>query len=188
MNPAFAFFELLMIVTEKDTFRLSQLSSFFDTQPPFGPRNENLMDMLRSPAIAVPHSLGGQLEYIMEHWGHLLGKYFHRILRSLDVFKEEEKISFLGPGPTEVHRYRGTALEFEAEHFTPDKAWMPRLVLMAKNIYVWLDQISKQYKRPITKLHEIPDEEFDKKRLQRSWLMVLGTKPRVPEIKQMCGT
>ena len=141
--------------------------------------------MLRSPAIAVPHSLGGQLEYIMEHWGYLLGKYFYRILRSLDLFKEEEKISFSGPGPAEVHRYTGTTLEFEAEHFTADKEWMPRLVLIAKNIYVWLDQLSKQYKRTITKLNEIPDSEFDtlqKKRFQRSLAhRYLGAEPRFPE-------
>lgn len=196
MNPAFSpFFELFDDVSlKKDTAYLqaiSTLRSFFDTRPPFGPRHQNLIEMLRSPAIASPHSLGGQLEYIMEHWGYLLGKYFHRILKSLDLFKEEEKFSFLGPGPAEVYRYTGTGLEFEAEHFTPDKEWMPRLVLMAKNIYVWLDQLSKQYKRSITKLHEIPDEEFDALR-QRGFrgLWLIGIWERSPasqRIKQMCG-
>ena len=195
-NPAFSpFFELFDDVSlKKDTAYLqiiSTLRSFFDTQPPFGPQHQNLIDMLRSPAIAVPHSLGGQLEYIMEHWGYLLGKYFHRILKSLDLFKEEEKFPFLGPGPAEVYRYRGTGLEFEAERFTPDKEWMPRLVLMAKNIYVWLDQLSKQYKRSITKLHEIPDEEFDTLRRRGfSGLWLIGIWERSPasqKIKQMCG-
>ena len=39
---------------------------------------------------------------------------------------------------------------------------MPNLVLIAKNIYVWLDQLSKQYRRSITKLDQVPDEEIDK--------------------------
>ena len=39
--------------------------------------------------------------------------------------------------------------------------WMPRLVLIAKNTYVWLDQLSKKYQRPITRLDQIPDEELD---------------------------
>ena len=194
MNPAFSpFLELFDDMSlKKDTAYLQTISllrSYFDTRPPFGPQIQNLIDMLRNPAVAVPHSLGGQLEYIMEHWGYLLGKYFHRILRSLDLFKEEEKIPFLGPGPAEVYRFTG--LELEAERFTPDKDWMPRLVLIAKNIYVWLDQLSKQYKRPITKLHEIPDGEFDI--LQRrgfTGLWLIGIWERSPasqRIKQMCG-
>ncbi len=194
MNPAFSpFFELFDDVSlKKDKVYLeiiSTLRAFFDSQPPFGPRHQNLIEMLRSPAIASPHSLGGQLEYIMEHWGYLLGKYFHRILKSLDLFKEEEKFPFLGPGPAEVYKYAG--LESETERFTPDKDWMPRLVLMAKNIYVWLDQLSKQYRRPITKLNEIPDEEFDTLRRRGfSGLWIIGIWERSPasqRIKQMCG-
>jgi glycosidase len=38
---------------------------------------------------------------------------------------------------------------------------MPSLVLLAKNAYVWLDQLSKKYRRPITHLNDIPDEELD---------------------------
>jgi glycosidase len=196
MNPAFSpFFELFDDSSlKKDTAYLqiiSALQSFFGTQPSFGPRHESLIEMLRSPAMAVPHSLGGQLEYIMEHWGYLLGKYFHRILRSLDLFKEEEKISFLGPGPAEAYRYIGTGLEFEAERFTPDKEWMPKLVLIARNIYVWLDQLSKQYKRSITKLNEIPDDEFDilrKRGFSGLWLIGIWERsPASQKIKQMCG-
>jgi hypothetical protein len=101
MNRAFSpFFELFDDTSlKKDTAYLQTISllrSYFDTCPPFGPQLQNLIDMLRKPAVAVPYSLGGQLEYIMEHWGYLLGKYFHRILRSLDLFKEEEKSPFLG--------------------------------------------------------------------------------------------
>ena len=194
MNPAFSpFFELFEDTTlKKDTAYLQAISglrSYFNTQPPFGPQHQNLVDMLRSPAIAVPHSLSGQLEYIMGHWGYLLGKYFHRMLRALDLFKEEEKIPFLGPGTAEVYKYTG--LESEPEQFTPDKEWMPRLVLIAKNIYVWLDQLSKEYGRYISKFNEIPDKELDtlqKRGFSGIWLIgVWERSPASQRIKQMCG-
>ena len=38
---------------------------------------------------------------------------------------------------------------------------MPRVVLMAKSTYVWLDQLSRSHGRPITTLDAIPDEELD---------------------------
>ena len=37
-----------------------------------------------------------------------------------------------------------------------DRDWMPRLVLMAKSTYVWLDQLSKQYGRHIGRLDADP--------------------------------
>ena len=138
---------------------LSLLHAYFETQPPFGPDQQNLIDMLRSPAIAIPHSLDGQLEYIRQRWGLLLGKYLYRLLSSLDLIKEEQKSIFFGPGPARVYDFTGA--EVEPERFSPDKDWMPSLVLMAKNAYVWLDQISKRYQRSITRLDQIPDEELD---------------------------
>ncbi len=164
VNPAFApFMELFDDSSlEKGSAYpeiIANLAEFFENQPGFGPENQILVDMLRSPAIAVPHSLSGQLEYIRTHWGYLLGKYLYRLLSSLDLIKEEEKAIFLGPGPSRVYDFTG--LELELERFSPDKDWMPNLVLLAKNSYVWLDQLSKKYKRAITRLDEIPDEELD---------------------------
>ena len=49
----------------------------------------------------------------------------------------------------------------EPENFTQDTDWMPNVVLIAKNIYVWLDQLSKKYQREIKRLEQIPDEELD---------------------------
>ena len=42
-----------------------------------------------------------------------------------------------------------------------DSAWMPRVVLIAKSTYVWLDQLSRPYGRDIRTLDAIPDEELD---------------------------
>jgi len=50
---------------------------------------------------------------------------------------------------------------YEPEKFTEDIHWMPNVVMIAKNTYVWLDQLSKKYGRAINKLDQIPDEELD---------------------------
>ena len=169
MNPAFSpFIELFDdSALEEDTSYLKiieALHSFFDHQPLFGPDHQNLVDMLRSPALAVPHSLSGQLEYIREKWGHLLGPYFLRLLSSLDLIKEEEiaelrRMAFWGRAPAEVYEFLG--MEEEPERFSFDLEWMPKLVLMAKNVYVWLHQLSRKYRRSIYRLDQIPDEELN---------------------------
>jgi glycosidase len=68
---------------------------------------------------------------------------------------------------------------------------MPRLVLMAKNSYVWLDQLSKKYQRSITKLNEIPDEELDflaQAGFTGLWLIGLWQRSKASEqIKRLCG-
>ena len=194
MNPAVSpFAELFDDSTlEKETAYpriIAGLHEFFNHQPTFGPESQNLVDMLRSPAIAVPHSLEGQLEYIRERWGYLLGKYLRRLLANLDLLKEEAKMGFAGPGPAVVYTYAG--LERELERFSADKDWMPRVVLMAKNSYVWLDQLSKRYERRIARLDQIPDEELDT--LARwgftgLWLIGLWERSRASQrIKQHMG-
>ncbi|HHN94144.1 MAG TPA: tetratricopeptide repeat protein, partial [Anaerolineae bacterium] len=193
-NPAFApFLELFddSGLRRGTAYRqmMDGLHTFFDTQPPFGPEEQNLIDMLRSPAIAVPHSLFGQLEYIRERWGYLVGKYVYRLLRSLDLIREEEKRAFAGPGPSRVYDF--AALEPDEERFSPDRDWMPNLVLLAKNTYVWLDQLSRQYGRPITRLDQVPDEELEtlaRRGFTGLWLIGLWERSRASRrIKQMCG-
>lgn len=137
------------------------LHAFFETQPAFGPDGQNLLDVLRAPALAHPHSLTDQLEFIRKRWSSMIANYLFRLLSSLDLIREEEKPVFGvgGPGPALVYEFRG--MEFEPENFSPDKDWMPQLVLLAKNIYVWLDQLSKKYQQEIRRLDQIPDSELD---------------------------
>ena len=52
---------------------INLIKDFFDTQPPFGPDNQNFLEMLQSLSIKEPHSIKGQLEYINERWGYLIG-------------------------------------------------------------------------------------------------------------------
>jgi glycosidase len=193
-NPAFSPYQELfddsLLVKETAYGKMIPLMhAFFETQPPFGPDNQNLIDMLRSPALNAPHSLTAQLEFIRQRWGSLLGKFLFRLLGSLDLIKEEEKAIFMGPGPARVVEFIGA--ELEPERYSQDKDWMPSLVLIAKNAYVWLDQLSKTYQRPIHHLDEIPDEELE--RLSKwgftgLWLIGLWERSEASKhIKQLRG-
>ncbi len=193
-NPAFSpyleFFDDSEL--EKETLYnqiITELRSFFKSQPTIGTEDQDLIEMLLSPAKAVPHSLTGQLEYIRTRWGLILGKDIYRLLSSLDLIKEDEKAIFMGPGPAYIYEFH--EMELEPENFSPDRDWMPRLVLIAKNAYVWLDQLSKKYKYSITRLDQIPDEELDQ--LARwgftgLWLIGLWERSLASQkIKQMRG-
>ncbi len=169
---------------------LRELYVFFDEQPKFGPDNQNLVDMLRAPALAHPYSLTDQLEFIRTRWSGILGQFLYRLLSSLYLVKEEEKLTFMGPGPTLIPVY-GRGAEAEIERFSADKDWMPRLVLMAKNSYVWLHQLSRKYQRAIIRLDQIPDEELDflaSCGFTGLWLIGLWERSEASaRIKQLCG-
>lgn len=170
---------------------IQQLELFFDTQPAFGPgeKKQPLPTLLKAPALAAPGSLSKQLIYIKENWTPYLGKYLYRLLTALDLMKEEEKFGGLGPGETPVYDFSGP---FDGhERFSRDHDWMPRLVLVAKSSYVWLDQLSKKYRSPITRLDQVPDEELDelaRRGFTGLWLIGLWERSRASrKIKQMCG-
>lgn len=177
---------------------LDAARAFFDTVPPFGPDRQNLIDMLRAPAVAVPQSLSGQLQYMQERWGLLLGKFLLRLLGSLDFLKEEGRLFWNkdhagagGVGGGYEHSLTFGGLDHEPERFSSDKDWMPRVILLAKSTLVWLDQLSKQYGRPITTLDAIPDQELDQmaaRGFNALWLIGLWERSIASKrIKQMCG-
>ncbi|MEW6717173.1 MAG: alpha-amylase family glycosyl hydrolase [Chloroflexota bacterium] len=168
---------------------LSQLQTFFKGQPPFGPQTQDLIEMLRSPALASPHSIRGQLEYILTYWGELLGSFLTNLLRGLDFIEEERRLRMLGPSLPKVPTF--AQLTDATVRYSPDSPWMSRLVLIVKHTYVWLDQLSRKYQRSINRLDEIPDEELD---TLASWgfngLWLIGLWERSPasrQIKTLCG-
>ena len=192
-NPAFQPFSELFDDNDlkKDTEYLEiidELKQYFNTQPSFGPDNQHLIDMLRSPAIIAPNSLQKQLEYIRDNWGYILGDFLQNILTALDFISEEKKSYGFGPGELKIPDYFG---EDEYERFSPDREWMSKVVMIAKNVYVWMDQLSKQYQRHIAHLSEIPDEELDKLAeygFTALWLIGLWERSKASkEIKRMCG-
>ena len=71
-NPAFSPFKELFddtIIGKETRYRKSMnaLYDFFAKAPFFGPDNQNLFEMLRTPAIKHPNSLTDQLEFIRRH-------------------------------------------------------------------------------------------------------------------------
>jgi glycosidase len=165
---------------------INEIKVFFESEPYFGPEDQNFLEMLGAVAQISPHSISDQLEFIHDKWGGLIGKYAFRILQALDLIKEEDKFRGLGPGKAQVYEY-----EDLPENYTPDRDWMPNVVMIAKNIYVWLDQLSKKYERQLNKLDQVPDEELE---LLTSWgfnaLWLIGLWERSTAsktIKKWCG-
>lgn len=204
INPAFSPFKELFDDAELAsrtlyTESIVVLEKFFKNEKTFGPDNQSLFDLLRAPILAHPDSLEAQLQFIRLRWGMILSaKYLNRILSGMDFLAEESKLFQQGGGaalpavPTFKHNEGGAHYDLpDYERFTSDTDWMPRVILLAKNSYVWLDQLSKKYQRAITRLDQIPDEELD--RLARwnftaLWLIGLWERsPASQRIKQLTG-
>ncbi len=160
------------------------LESFFKNEKKFGLDNQDLFTFFKTPFLVAPDSLEAQLDFIREKWGILLDeKILKKILSSKDYIKEEFGLLVGGgPPPDVVPQYKGKIIEAdslllgksgykyaydstklyeEPERFTADLDWMPNVVLVAKNVFVWLDQLSKKYQRDIKRLDQIPDEELE---------------------------
>jgi hypothetical protein len=172
---------------------IMHIQTFFSTQPGLS-GGETLLDVLTAPARIAPHSLTAQLQFLLQRWSTLLGESFVlRILRGIDFVKEEAlRGNFAGgfAGSAPVLSFTGSEYT-EYERFSPDKDWMPRLVLIAKNSYVWLDQLSRKYQRSITRLDQIPDEELDllqQRGITGLWLIGLWERSVASRrMKQMMG-
>ncbi|HEY1168163.1 MAG TPA: alpha-amylase family glycosyl hydrolase [Candidatus Limnocylindrales bacterium] len=201
VNPAFATFDELFDdaeLAEKTAYgeMIVGLREFFDNQPGFGPEGMSLIAFLRAPAIAAPDSLAAQLRYIRTRWGLVLTPFLDRLVVSLDVLHEEEVALWMrthpSPGPAAATAGPGLGgLENEYERFSQDREWMPRVVLLAKTTFVWLDQLSKRYGRRIGRLDAIPDEELEalsRRGFTGLWLIGLWERSRASQrIKQWRG-
>ena len=167
-----------------------------DSDGPGG--GQSLLDLLREPARRSPDSLIGQLRFVREHWGWLLGADLDALLGRLDVaigvLAEEQqglhaRFGGAGPGGGEAPSFQGA--ETESERFSEDQAWMPRIVLVAKSTYVWLDQLSRRHGREIRTLDAIPDEELEtlaRRGITGLWLIGLWQRSKASEtIKRWRG-
>jgi len=165
-----------------------ELELISDESPKFGSANLSLFELLTAPVKFAPNSLQKQLEYIRDNWGFLLGDYLKYILQALDFISEENKFRGFGPGEFIIPNYTG---DDEYERFSEDKDWMPKVVMIAKNVYVWMDQLSKEYEQNIYHLNHIPNEELDKLAdygFTALWLIGLWERSLASkEIKRMCG-
>ncbi len=175
------------------------LLEHFSKQAGFGNGEFNLgdtlTDLLTEPIKAHPNSLEDQLRFIVQRWGHLLGEAFaNRILRGIDFLREDtiRKRGAMDTFNAETYLPDFKGQEYaEYERYSPDKDWMPRLILLAKNTYVWLGQLAKKYQRDISTLDQIPDEELDllaARGFTGLWLIGLWERSRASQrIKQRMG-
>ena len=126
--------------------------------------------------------------------GDTLAALLARMDVALGVIAEEEAALHLrfggggGPGRAEAPKLGSVD---EPEAFSSDSAWMPRVVLIAKSTYVWLDQLSRTHGSPIRTLDAIPDEELDtlaRWGVTGLWLIGLWERSKSSErIKRMRG-
>jgi glycosidase len=180
----------------------------------------NLLELLRAPSVGSPTSLSDQLALIRKLWKPLLGEDLERFLLIAGEILHEEELAIwmqFNPPAAQAHaaaqaaarRRRDSGQQqwpsivstaevptfgdpaHEYEKFSPDTAWMPNTVLIAKSTYVWLAQLSKQYGRRISRLDEIPDEELatlSRRGLNSLWLIGVWERSRASRtIKQLCG-
>ncbi|MCQ2611188.1 MAG: alpha-amylase family glycosyl hydrolase [Treponema sp.] len=171
----------------------SDIQKYFADLPKFGPFDHDLINFMREPVVFAPTSLRGQLEYIQKNWLALIGEWLKRLLAGLDTLSEEEKAMWhpVNGGEVDAPVLSFENLMNEYERFSPDQEWMPKVVLMAKTVLVWLDQLTKKYGYPIERLDQIPDAELDALRdegFTGLWLIGLWQRSNASKrIKQICG-
>lgn len=157
------------------TTTLTEAETYLTGQPEFSPLKLPIFEALRAPLNAHPNSLEDQLEFILEKWADALPQSIVRRMRiARGILREETATRGLGPGPAVplefgpgAHGSSAHSDEYpEPERFSTDANWMSDVTMLAKSAYVWLDQLSKEYKRPIHTFDQVPNEELD--RLARS--------------------
>src|SRR3954453_2430971 len=150
---------------------IAGLEAVFADRPPIEGEGQalSLIELMRLPARQAPTSLAAQLRFVRARWGVILGSALDDLLREFDVARgalaEEERALHrrcggVGAGYPRPQPPSFKAAADEPDAFSSDSAWMPRVVLMAKSTYVWLDQLSRAHRRDIRTLDAIPDEEL----------------------------
>lgn len=205
-NPAFKNFTVLF-----DDSKLKQnpiydeawkeIQFHFKGLPYWGTFGHDLISFLREPILYAPDNIQQQLDYVRIHWAELFlpgdgegeDYWLKRLFGGMDILSEEWKPEWhpTNGGSPDMSPPNYDYLMKEYERFSDDKEWMPRVVLMAKTVLVWLFQLSKKYNREINRLDQIPDEELDLLRDQGFtglWLIGLWERSTASRsIKQMCG-
>ncbi|MEK6599638.1 MAG: alpha-amylase family glycosyl hydrolase [Deltaproteobacteria bacterium] len=201
LNPAIQpykdlFDETPLNKTDAYVKMVAKLTQFFNNQPGFEGKGsgDTLINVLREHALVSPYSLEGQLVFLIQKWGFLLGESFiTRLLRGIDFIREEIiRKHTHGDFPLDVPVPTYKSREYhEYERYSHDRDWMPQIVLIAKNSYVWMEQLSQKYKYWVKTLDRIPDEELDllaRRGFNGLWLIGLWERSKASQrIKQRMG-
>ena len=181
----------------------TQIQAYFKKLPFWGTFSHDLITFLKEPVVFAPDNIQEQLNYVRTHWADLLipggdddedeDYWLKRLFGGMDLLSEEWKAAWhpSNGGDADMSPPNYDYLMREYERFSADQEWMPKVVLMAKTVLVWLYQLSKKYKRDITRLDQIPDEELDLLRdegFTGLWLIGLWERSQASRtIKQICG-
>ena len=154
-------------------------------------RCDGLFELLSAPLREAPDSLEAQLAWMGARWTWLPEDLSGAIGLARDVLLEENRPRGEGgPGEVPVPTF-DSPLDADVEAFSPDRDWMSNVVLMARSTWVWLDQLSRKYERPIQRLDQIPDDELDTlaaRGFTGLWLIGLWERsPASAEIKRRMG-
>jgi glycosidase len=212
-NPALEQFSDLLTdekLTQEGAYRqlIMTMRRSMQAMGPVGPDNIDLAELLTRPIKHAPTSILEQLRYIRLNWGGLLEEspFWGLLAGAIDFIEDEDKYLFFEQIAQE-RALRKDGHEFEKEVHVPeysslddanapanyslDSSWMPEVVMLAKSTYVWLDQLGKLYRRPITRLQDIPDSELDliaERGFTALWLIGLWQRSFASQkIKQLQG-
>jgi len=206
---------------EKSSYKkiMDTAEQFFETEKPLAIENLSLLTSLKKPILTNPDNIEAQLNYINSIWQVTISeKFLAKLLGSKDLIYEDSKLftqhGGVGTPPVpeyfpklsvqEITELKGHIAKgevtsqdevslsyFEPEQFTLDTHWMPQVVMIAKNTFVWLNQLSKKYQADIKRLDQIPDEELDQLarwNFTSLWLIGLWERSTASQkIKQFCG-
>ncbi|WP_223293956.1 alpha-amylase family glycosyl hydrolase [Pelodictyon phaeoclathratiforme] len=212
-NPALEQFSDLLNdekLTRESSYRkvIMTMRSSMQAMGPVGPDHIDLAELLTRPIKHAPTSILEQLRYIRLNWGDLLDEspLWGLLGGAIDFIEDEDKYLFFEKIAQE-RALRNDGHVFEKEVHVPeysslddanapanysiDSSWMPEVVMLAKSTYVWLDQLSKIYRRPVHRLQDIPDAELDliaERGFTALWLIGLWQRSFASQkIKQLQG-
>ncbi|HEY59068.1 MAG TPA: hypothetical protein G4N92_00030 [Anaerolineae bacterium] len=163
-NPALSFTSVffktkLLSDNPTNTKIFSCVFKFLKQSAPSFDNSYDFIDWILQPIKRFPESLADQLVFIRNNWWNYLDNSKKEINPTLKFIHEEiledEKRAH---APERVLTFKGRRLKAKYSH---EKSWMRDLVMIAKNTYVWLNQLSKTYNKPIRYLDHIPDEELE---------------------------
>ncbi len=195
---------------------ISATKEFFKEETPFGIEGVSVIEALERSIFSSPESIEAQIGFFLNRYKIVLDEaVLVRLLAGTDLIREDAKLfavhgtfgtppvpQFLaGMTPEELSKAGGTGVAsiwdevnysyLETERFTQDTDWMPNVVMIAKNTYVWLDQLSGIYRREIKRLDQIPDEELNTlaaRNFNALWLIGVWERCTASKkIKQYCG-